>query len=103
MRTEKRNIEKQRKESIHVLIDKKTKKEVQETLEMLGLDLSSAIRIYFKKIISEKAIPFEISADPFYSESNMKFLSESIKELEEGKTKRMTIEELRNIEVDNEN
>lgn len=98
MRMEKRSVEKQKKENIHILVDKKTKKEVQKTLEMLGLDLSSAVRIYFKKIISEKAIPFEISADPFYSESNMKFLDESIKQMEEGKVVVKTLKELRDME-----
>ena len=32
----------------------------------------------------EKRIPFEVSADPFYSESNVKALDESFKQYEQG-------------------
>jgi len=37
--------------------------------------------LYKYRIISH----FDVSIDPFYSESNMKALSKSIKELEQGK------------------
>lgn len=94
---------KNKSDVVHIRINKELKKSAKKTLETMGLDLTTAITIYLKKIVSEQEIPFKISADPFYSESNMKFLKESIKELEEGKTKRMTIEELRNTEVDDEN
>ena len=66
------------KESIHVAIDGETKQLAQEILNVVGMDMSTAIRIYLKKIISEKAIPFEISMDPFYSKSNLEFLDKSI-------------------------
>ncbi|MDR2878561.1 MAG: type II toxin-antitoxin system RelB/DinJ family antitoxin [Fusobacteriales bacterium] len=89
-------------ESIHVVIDGKTKSLAQETLENLGLDMSTAIRIYLKKIISERAIPFEISEDPFYSKPNLDFLKKSIKEAKEGKTRRMTLEQLESLSVDSD-
>ena len=37
-------------------------------------------------------IPFDVFIDPFYSESTMKAIDESIKQLEEGKVDRKTIE-----------
>jgi len=34
-----------------------------------------------------RRIPFEITADPFYSESNMKYLEKIITDIESGKAK----------------
>jgi len=56
--------------------------------------MSAAFNIFARKMSREKRIPFEVSIDPFYSESNIKVLKESIKQLEEGKIVVKTIEEL---------
>ena len=40
-----------------------------------------------EEYIKEKRIPFEITADPFYSESNMKYLEKVIADIESGKAK----------------
>ena len=56
--------------------------------------MSTAFNIFVKKMIREKRIPFDVSIDPFYSESNMKATDESIKQLEEGKVVRKTMKEL---------
>ena len=45
------------------------------------LTLSSAIQIYIAKIAREKRIPFEISADPFYSPENIAELEKRIKNM----------------------
>ncbi len=36
---------------------------------------------------NEKRIPFEVSVDPFYSESNIKYLEQVIADIESGKSK----------------
>ena len=50
-----------------------------------GLTLSSAIQIYKAKIARERRIPFEISADPFYSPENIAELDKRIKNMKNGK------------------
>ena len=35
----------------------------------------------------EKRIPFEVSVDPFYSASNMKYLEKVVSEIDSGKAK----------------
>lgn len=50
-----------------------------------GLTLSSAIQIYKAKIARERRIPFEISADPFYSPENIAELEKRIKNMKNGK------------------
>ena len=49
--------------------------------------MTTAFTIFATKVSREKRIPFEISADPFYSESNMKHLSKVISDIETGKAK----------------
>ena len=79
---------------VNFRIDEQTKKQMEEICSELGITMSTAFNIFAKKVIREKRIPFDVSIDPFYSESNMKALSKSIKELEEGKVVVKSMEEL---------
>lgn len=45
---------------IQIRIDDKTKKDAQKILDDLGLDLSSAIKVYLKQIIIHKGVPLRI-------------------------------------------
>ncbi len=83
---------------INFRIDTTTKKQLEEICNELGLTMSTAFNIFAKKVIREKRIPFDVSIDPFYSESNMKALEKSIKQLEEGKVVTKTMEELEAME-----
>lgn len=47
---------------IHLTIDEKTKEEALEILNQLGLDASTAVNIFFKKVIQTRSIPFDIKA-----------------------------------------
>ena len=79
---------------VNFRIDEQTKKQMEEICSELGITMSTAFNIFAKKVIREKRIPFDVSIDPFYSESDMKALSKSIKELEEGKVVVKSMEEL---------
>ena len=79
---------------INFRIDEATKKQMEQICNELGITMSTAFNIFAKKVIREKRIPFDVSIDPFYSESNMKALSKSIKELEQGKVVVKSMEEL---------
>ena len=60
-------------------VDDNVKREAEETLDVIGLSMSAAMNIFLKKIAREKRIPFELSADPFYSESNIHYLEKKWK------------------------
>ena len=47
---------------IHLTVDEKTKEEALEILNQLGLDASTAVNIFFKKVIQTRSIPFDIKA-----------------------------------------
>lgn len=83
---------------INFRIDETTKKQMEQICNELGITMSTAFNIFAKKVIREKRIPFDVSIDPFYSESNIKAISESIKQLEQGKVVVKTMEELEAME-----
>lgn len=59
-------------------------KSMEETCAEMGLSMTTAFTIFAKKVSREKRIPFEISADPFFSENNMKYLEKVISDIETG-------------------
>ena len=83
---------------VNIRIDEDVKKSMEETCKELGITMSAAFNIFARKMSREKRIPFEVSIDPFYSESNIKVLKESIKQLEEGKVVVKTMKELEAME-----
>lgn len=68
-----------------------TDKTLFETIiNSIGLNVTTAITAFVKATIRENGIPFELKAadDPYiYSEENMKYLRESIAQIENGNGK----------------
>lgn len=83
---------------INFRIDEDVKKSMEETCKELGITMSTAFNIFARKVSREKKIPFEVSVDPFYSESNIEAIKKSIKQVEEGKVVVKTFEELEAME-----
>lgn len=46
---------------INVNTDAETKKEVEEVLEAMGLNMTTAINMYLKRILMEGGIPFDVT------------------------------------------
>lgn len=69
---------------VSCLVDKDIKKKAEAVLEDIGYSMNFAINEFLKKIGEEKDIPFEVN-DPFYSESNMRYLNKVIDDIESGK------------------
>lgn len=79
-------------------IDDDLKSSLEKTCGELGMSMTTAFTIFAKKVTREKRIPFDVSIDPFYSESNTAALDRSIKQLEEGRVIIKTMEELEAME-----
>lgn len=71
--------------NVNFKMDSVVKRLMEEACADMGLTMSAAFNIYAKKVGKERRIPFEVTADPFYSESNMAHLRRGIKALNEGK------------------
>ena len=73
--------------SINIRMDTQLKNQFEAFCSNVGLSMSAAFNVFAKTSVRLQKIPFEITTvtDPFYSESNMNVLMESIKQLDEGK------------------
>ena len=69
---------------VNFRMDEDLKKNMEETCKKMGLTMTAAFTMFATKVTNEQRIPFEIVADPFYSEVNMKRLRESIAAVESG-------------------
>ena len=72
---------------VNFRMDEDLKKSMEKVCSDMGLSMTAAFTIFAKKVAREKRIPFEVSADPFYSESNMKYLEQVIADINEGRAK----------------
>ncbi len=70
--------------NVNFKLDADVKKSMERACAELGLSMSAAFTIFAKKVGRECRIPFEVSADPFYSEENMRRLRKSIAQMETG-------------------
>ncbi len=77
-----------------IRIDDSLKRDFDKVCDDLGMPMSTAINIFAKKVVREKRIPFEVSVDPFYSETNIKALKKSIEQIKSGKTVEMSFDDL---------
>lgn len=82
---------------VNVRMDEDLKKSFDAVCNELGMNMTTAIVIFAKKVSREKRIPFDVSIDPFYSESNMKALRDSIEQLNSGRTVIKSLEELEDM------
>ena len=71
--------------NVNFKLDPDTKKSFEEVCSEMGLSVSAALTVFVKKVSREKRIPFEINADPFYSESNIRHLESIVRDIKSGK------------------
>ncbi|WP_296321576.1 type II toxin-antitoxin system RelB/DinJ family antitoxin [Treponema sp. UBA3813] len=82
---------------VNFRMDTEEKNSFEDVCGQLGLTITTAFKMFAKKVVRERRIPFDLSLDPFYSESNMEHLKKIIDDVDSGRAK-LTEHEL--IEVD---
>lgn len=50
--------------TLSIRIEEKTKKAADKTLKSLGLDMSSAVKLFLNQVVIEQGIPFKPSRSP---------------------------------------
>ena len=45
---------------IHVRVEEEVKAQAAETLASMGLSVSDAVRVFLKRVVAEKAMPFDV-------------------------------------------
>jgi len=87
--------------NLTVRIDEGVKREAEILFNRIGLNMSSAVNVFFRQAIREQAIPFELKLyDDYYDERNMKRVLHSIEQSNAGKTVTKTLNELEALEND---
>jgi DNA-damage-inducible protein J len=71
--------------NVNFKLDADVKKGMEQACSDLGLSMSAVFTIFAKKVARERRIPFEVSADPFYSESNIRYLEQKMADYKAGK------------------
>jgi len=82
---------------INIRMDDALKESADELFDELGLNMTTAFTMFVKTAVRRRGIPFEVTIDPFYSESNMAHLREAVAALNAGKG---VIHELIEVEDD---
>ena len=72
---------------VNIRIDDGLKERADFLFEELGLNMTTAVNIFVRQVVRQGCIPFAITihTDPFYSESNMRVLRQSIADADVGK------------------
>ncbi len=81
------------KTTVNIRMDEHLKNEMDEICKELGMNMSTAVTIFAKKMSRERRIPFEVSVDPFYTKSNIAHLMRGIEELNSNEGQRHSLVE----------
>ena len=71
--------------NVNFKLDADVKKSMEQACSEWGLSMSAAFTVFAKKVGREKRIPFEVSVDPFYSDSNIRYLENIVSDIKDGK------------------
>ena len=71
--------------TVTIEMDEEDKKKMEKVCADMGLTINTAFMIFAKKVSREYRIPFEVCADPFYSESNLRHIDKLMQDVKEGR------------------
>ena len=71
---------------VNLRIEDNIKADAESALKEMGLNMSTAITMFLIKVGRERRIPFEITADPFYSAGNIAEIERRIQDATNGST-----------------
>jgi len=81
--------------NLTIRIDEDLKKDAENLFNRIGLNMSSAINVFFRQAVGAQAIPFELKAyDEYYTGENLLRLKRSTEQSERGLTISFSITEL---------
>ena len=70
--------------NVNFRMNAELKKSMEQACSELGMSMTTAFTIFAKKVSREKRIPFDVCVDPFYSESNMRYLEKMVHDVQSG-------------------
>ena len=86
--------------NLTIRIDEELKRDAEVLFSKIGLNMSSAINVFFRQAVGAQSIPFELKAyDDYYKGENLIKLKHSITQSERGQTISFTMAELEKMET----
>lgn len=79
---------------ININVPTEVKEEANSILNSLGLNMSTAMNIFLKKVIRERGIPFELKQEP--NENGIESLKE-LDDIEHGRVKYQKFENIKSL------
>ena len=73
--------------NLKITMDKELHDSFNKFCAEIGLNMSSAVSVFARQAVRLQKIPFEISADPFYSAENMQRLEKIAADVKTGRAK----------------
>ena len=73
--------------SITIRMEEGLKRQLESLFDSMGLNMTTAFTVFAKAVVREGRIPFEIKADPFYGESNMRHLERVFQDMDAGRNR----------------
>ena len=67
---------------VNFRMDETLKEKMEKTCKDMGLSVTVAYTMFATKVTREQRIPFEVTADPFFSEENMDRLRKNMAQME---------------------
>ena len=67
---------------VNFRMDETLKEKMEKTCKDMGLSVTAAYTMFATKVTREQRIPFEVNADPFFSEENMDRLRRNMYQME---------------------
>ncbi|MEE0872169.1 MAG: type II toxin-antitoxin system RelB/DinJ family antitoxin [Ruminococcus sp.] len=71
--------------NVNFKLDEDVKRRMESACAAMGLSMSAAFTVFAIKVGNERRIPFELSADPFYSEDNIRYLERKMADYKAGR------------------
>ena len=84
--------------TLQIRLDDNLKERAQAVMQEMGLDLSSAVRLFLAQTVKENGLPFRPTNEPFFSMANEEALRRSARQLDQDQTVTQTLDELRGME-----
>jgi len=79
---------------LNVRVDKNIKKQAQKIVEELGLDLSSAVKLFLNKVVMTKSIPFELRTVNGYTPEYEAMLLKEVKNMKKNGKRYTNMDEM---------
>jgi len=71
--------------TLQIRVEDTLKEEAQSVLNGLGVDMTTAVRMFLRQLVNDNAFPFLPKNDPIYSKSALQVLTRRLSDVKAGK------------------